>query len=602
MEMNGSGQSIFPPVRLAIDHRTDGSVVLANQLELPHEFGTIPGKLRYWASAAPDRIYLTEPVGDARRVITYFQAQAIVDRCAARLLALGLGDDRPLMTLAANSIDHALVMLAAMSVGIPVAVVSPIYASTAAAPYAKLSHIVQQITPGLIISDDVTAARAALTAIGSEIVPLSIDMQWLDMGWIASLPPVRPDAVERARAMLGPDTIAKLLFTSGSTGTPKAVINTQRMMASNMAALSRVWPFLADRPPVLVDWLPWNHTFGGNCCFNIALYFGGTLHIDQGKPVPALIGRTIEALREIGPSLYFNVPAGYEALLPLLEADHDLAARFLGGLDFLFNAAAAMPASIRARIEELAMATLGRVPAIVGGWGSTETAPFATVLYFHSSHATNLGVPLPGTEIKLVPNGGRDELRVRGPNVTPGYWRDPVASAAAFDDEGFYRIGDAGRLIDPMRPEQGILFDGRIAENFKLLSGTWVNVGALRLAIIAATRPLVSDAVVVGEGRDEIGLLLFCNDGECRQLLGVDAPQEIAANQTLVERIAGLLAGYNANQTGSSMRVSRFLLLSEPPNLQAGEITEKGYLNQRAVLDRRIGDIAALYDRGHIPS
>jgi feruloyl-CoA synthase len=328
------------------------------------------------------------------------------------------------------------------------------------------------------------------------------------------------------------------------------------MMVSNMQALERVWPFLSERPPVLVDWLPWNHTFGGNCCFNIALYFGGTLHVDQGKPVQALIGRTVDALRSVTPTAYFNVPGGYAALLPWLEEDASLAETFFSGLDMLFNAAAALPESTRSRLEAAARRTIGRVPPILGGWGSTETAPFSTVIYFPTSHAANLGVPLPGTEIKMVDSDGRKELRVRGPNVMPGYWRQPDASAAAFDTDGFYRIGDAAVFAENGKPESGFVFDGRIAENFKLSSGTWVNVSALRLAVIAATDPVVADVVVAGEGRPEIGILVFPNLEACRQL-AADPAGDVSttlSDPAVQEALYGGIARYNASQAACAFR------------------------------------------------
>lgn len=581
---------LFPPVEVALDRRADGEIVWTNLRPLGPYSGTIPDRLRLWARRTPERVFLTEPSRAKRRAVTYGEAQQIVDRLASRLVRLGLGTDAPLMTLAANGIDHALVLLAAMSVGIPVAVVSPAYAAQSARPWSKLAGIVRHVAPGLILRDEGSALSEALCAVAPGTPVLPVATQGLDI-----LQPAEEALVAAARQGVGPDTIAKLLFTSGSTGAPKAVINTHRMMISNMAGLAAVWPFLETSPPILVDWLPWNHTFGGNCCFNLALYFGGTLHIDDGKPVPALIARTVDALRELKPTLYFSVPSGYEALLPHLEADPVLASSFLGSVKFLFNAAAPMPASIRARLEELAMATLGRIPPIVGGWGSTETAPFSTVIYFSSKHASNLGVPLPGVEIKLVPHEGRTELRVRGPNVTPGYWRQPEATAAAFDDEGFYCIGDAGRFADADVPEQGILFDGRVAENFKLSSGTWVNVGALRLAVIAATRPLVSDAVITGEGRDELGLLLFCNEHGCRTELGETADQE-----RLIARLSEMLALYNLSNPASSLRIGRFAILDEAPSPEHGEITEKGYLNQRAILGRRSNAVEQLYDQGAV--
>jgi feruloyl-CoA synthase len=469
--------------------------------------------------------------------------------------------DRPLTILGGNGINHALLMLAAMSVGIPVAIVSPAYAAARAEPWVKFASVVRQIGPGLIVADDVAVTMHALAATErSDVLVQSL----VSLDWIDATPVVSAAKVDAAEASVGPDSIAKLLLTSGSTGAPKAVVNTQAMMVSNMQGLALVWPFLLDRPPVLLDWLPWNHTFGGNCCFNIVLFFRGT-----------------------------------KMLLPLLEADSECARAFLERLDFLFSAGAPLPGALRTRIEALTQRVLGRTVPIFGGWGSTETAPFSTVLYFPTTQASNLGAPLPGTAIKLMPEGGRLELRLRGPNVMPGYWRDDAATAAAFDEDGFCRIGDAGKLADPDDPNAGILFDGRISENFKLSSGTWVNVGALRMAAISACDTLISDAVVVGEGRDDVGLLVFVNELRCRQHLVErhdPAFDGVAGTHDVIRaRIGELLRQHNSNQIGSSTRIARFLVLAEPPSPNDGEITGKGYLDQRVLIERRGDAIARLF-------
>jgi feruloyl-CoA synthase len=551
--------------------RADGSIVLRNAIRADPARDTIPARLQYWARTSPNQIFLDQD----GRTVDYATAEALRRRYAERLATLPLSAERPLLVLAGNGIEHALLMLAAGSIGVPAAIVAATYA--AAAPWDKLGRVVAQLTPGLVVADDAEAATRAMSTAGfGDILVRPLH----DLAWLDGLEPASDATIDAAQAAVGSDTIGKLLFTSGSTGAPKAVIQTQRMMASNMQALGIVWPFLRDRPPVLVDWLPWNHVFGGNCCLHLALWYGGTFYIDGGRPTPAGLGRTIAALERTAPTLYLNVPLGYETLLPTLERNRDFAIRFFGGLDFLFSGGAPMPAAIRARIQRAAHAAIGRCPPIYSGWGSTETAPFATVLNFETEHAGNLGVPLPGTEIKLVPNGGRQELRVRGPNVTPGYWRQPEATAAAFDEEGFYRIGDAGRLADPADPAAGILFDGRVAEDFKLSSGTWVNVGALRLAIIAACEGLISDAVIAGEGRAEIGALLFAAAG---------APADIH------ERLRQLLAAHNRFCGGGSLRIGRFIVESEPPSAAHDEITEKGYINQRRVLARRIEAVAQLY-------
>jgi feruloyl-CoA synthase len=357
------------------------------------------------------------------------------------------------------------------------------------------------------------------------------------------------------------------------------------MMCSNMASLEPVWPFLLEEPPVLLDWLPWSHAFGGNCCFNLVLYHGGTFHIDDGKPLAGLVERTLRNLADVDPTVYFNVPAGYEALLPHLEHDAKTARRFFSSVKFLFSSGAAMPARTRERLESLARRVVGHAPAIIGAWGATETAPFATVVYFATDDAHNLGIPIPGTTIKLTPDGGRHELRVKGPNVTPGYWRRPEATAAVFDQEGFYRSGDAGRLADPERPAAGLSFDGRIAENFKLTSGTWVNVGNLRLSLLEVLKPLVFDLVITGHGRDHLGALLF---------------PAVDIDTGLIDELRRRLADHHRVQVGGSTRIERFAVLGRPPSREANEITEKGSINQRAVLERRAADVEALYAGGEL--
>jgi feruloyl-CoA synthase len=411
---------------------------------------------------------------------------------------------------------------------------------------------------------------------------------------------VRPTpAVDAAFARVGPETVAKILFTSGSTGQPKGVINTQGMMCANQESAAAAWTFLADHPPVIVDWLPWNHTFGGNHNFNMMLRNGGTLYIDAGKPVPALIGRTVANLREVSPTVYFNVPRGYAVLLDHLEKDEALQRSFFARLDLLFYAAAALPQSLWDRLERLGMKVRGHKVPFISSWGLTETAPAVTMVHFPIDRPGNIGVPGPGMAVKLAPVGDKLEIRVKGPNVTPGYYKAPDLTAKAFDEEGWLRTGDAVRFADPADPAAGLLFDGRVAENFKLSSGTWVNVGMLRPQVIAAGAPVIEDAVVTGHDRDEIGLLIFPSLAGLRGLcpeLGTDAKLELMVGKPAVRAaLVQGLARHNASVQGSSMRIARALLMTEPPSIDANEITDKGYLNQRAVLVKR----AALAERLH---
>jgi feruloyl-CoA synthase len=586
-------------VDLQITRREDGVMVLSNGLELNSPRTTLIERLSDWAERTPDAVFLAERAGSEWRRVSYAAAWAQVQHLARRLLPLRLSDERPLLILAPNSIDHALIALAGMMISAPAATISVAHAASAG-QLGKLRAAVERLTPGAVYLDGSEAMLAAVRGVAPEL-PILSPRSLEGATILADLPLADDVAVAKAAAAVGCDSIAKFLFTSGSTGSPKAVPNTHRMMCSSIDAVGQIWPFLHRRPPVVVDWLPWSHTFGGNFCFTIALNFGGAYYIDGGKPLPGQVETTVANLRDVTPTLYLSVPGGYEALLPFFEADEAFAARFFGNLDILFNAGSAMPSSIRARLEALVARMRPHPLPMVSSWGSTETAPSCTAVYFPSAHAQNIGLPLPGVELKLVPTGGRMELRVRGDNVMTGYWRQP--SEAVFDEEGFYLMGDAGRFVDPEHPEKGLLFDGRVAENFKLTSGTWVHVGPLRLAAIAAAQPLLSDVVITGHDRHEIGLLAFPNLEACRAHLsdatGDLTPDEIASHPQLIEALTAAFRTHNRSQSGSSTRFSRFLIQSEPPRMEFGEITEKGYLNQRAVLTRRAALVEALYATGH---
>jgi feruloyl-CoA synthase len=407
------------------------------------------------------------------------------------------------------------------------------------------------------------------------------------------------DAVTRAFAAITPDTIAKFLFTSGSTGAPKAVINTHGMLASNQAAKAQVWPFLERSELVVLDWLPWSHTFGANHNFNMVLRNGGTLYIDQGKPAPGLFAASLDNLRSVIPSVYFNVPRGFDMLIGALREDEALRKKFFENVRFVFYAAAALPQTAWDALEDLSIKTTGHAIPMVSAWGSTETSPLATDCHFLAGRPGNIGVPVPGTELKLVRSGEKLEVRVRGPNVTPGYWKAPALTAAAFDEEGFYRIGDAVKLADAERPERGLFFDGRISEDFKLSSGTWVTVGMLRVAAVAALAPLAQDIVIAGHDADDVRFLVFPNVATCRALSGLPetAPvAEVLAHPKVRAGISQGLAKLKAQNSGSAGHATRALLLADPPSIDGGEITDKGYINQRAVLDRRADALATLRD------
>jgi feruloyl-CoA synthase len=581
---------LFAPPALAIERRPDGSIVLRSPLAPAPAERCVCDWLAVWAGRAPERLFLAERTsGGQWRRLGYGEALSQVQAIATWLLRR-LGAARPpLAILADNGIDHALMALAAMQIGAPVAPISTAYALLSR-DFAKLRTIVASLEPGVIYVADRERYAPALAA----IAPLHRAAVVADVAALTR--DADAAAVAAANAAVGPDTVAKILFTSGSTGEPKGVINTQRMLCSNQAAKAQLWPFLERTPPVIVDWLPWSHTFGGNHNFNMMLRNGGSLYIDAGRAAPGLFAATLANLREISPTVYFNVPRGYDLLVAALKADGELRRRFFARLQVIFYAAAALPQHLWEELDALARAATGERVAMVSSWGATETAPMAADCHYQAARSGVIGLPPPGIALKLVPSGSSYEIRVRGPNVTPGYWRRPDLADAAFDAEGFYRTGDAVRFADPARPEAGLMFDGRIAEDFKLTTGTWVNVTALRTAAISALAAVAQDLVVAGHDRDFVAFLAFPNLAACRTLAGVaaEAPAaDVLHHPAVVEAVRAGLARLRAAGGGSSLFARRCLLLSEPPSIDAGEITDKAYINQRAVLQRR----AALVER-----
>ncbi len=550
--------------------------------------------LDHWARQAPDRVFIVEQTEDGERSITYREAREQALSLAEGMLAHELGPERPLAILAANSIDHALIMLAALYVGIPIAPIAPAYALQSK-DYLKLAHSYRLLTPGMIVVDDGGLYRNAIEhSLETEIpvIALHNSSAAANMSDIASLrgDGSRRHAVTAATARVGRATVAKYLFTSGSTGMPKAVINTHGMLCANSQMKRQIAPVLADEPPVMVDWAPWNHTAGGNSNFHIILHNGGTLYIDPGKPTPALFGPSLKLLRRVSPTIYFNVPSGYELLIPYLEDDRAFREHFFRQLKFLWYAAASMQPAAWFALERLAVQATGYKILTVTGLGMTETSPIALFGNRNASAPGVVGIPVPGVELKLVPHDNSFEACYRGPNITPGYWRDAAATEAAFDEEGFFRSGDLLSFDDPQRPKAGLRFDGRANEDFKLTSGTRVGAGKLRLEALEALRPLTSEVVVVGADRNDVRILIFPEWEQCATTAGLEraAPRsEIASNQKLRTNLEERLTRLAAAATGSSNRIVAALLVETPPSAAAGELTEKGTINSRALQRNR---------------
>ncbi len=591
---------------IALERRADGSMVMRSRVPLQACAPHIPSLLRHWAAQRPTHTWLAQrggPGNDWRR-IAYADAQVQVDALTQALLNLQLHAGpapRPLMILSGNSIEHALLTLAGMQAGVPVAPVSPAY-SLMSQDHAKLRYIFDLIQPGVVMVQDGVLFAKALAALDLRGVTL-VHVQRAPEGlastpfadWLAT--PVTAQ-VSTAIDAITPDSVGKLLFTSGSTGMPKAVINTHRMMCANVAMTQQGRARFPDDPlPVVLDWMPWNHTMGGNAMFNVLLADGGTLYIDEGRPVPGQFEHTLANLREVCPTYFANVPAGYAMLATALEADDSLAHAFFENLGLMAYGGATLSDDLYTRMQALAIRHTGQRIVFVTGWGSTETAPTATSTYWETERVGLIGLPYPGVELKLVPAGPKYELRLRGVIVTPGYYRQPQLTAAAFDEEGFYKIGDAATFVDDRDVLQGLVFAGRVVEDFKLSTGTFVHVGPLRVAAIAAASPLIQDALVAGQDKEYVALLAWPNLQACRQLLSQpDAtPQQICAAAAVHDVVRRGLLAHNAAHPGSSQQIRRCLLMCEPPSIDGNELTDKGYINQRAALQRRAALVQRLY-------
>ena len=561
--------------------------------------------LEHWAVQTPDAIAFAEPVaggnsGGGWDALSWAELRQQVGAVAQALLNLALPEGKPVVVLSDNALHHLVLLLAGMHVGQAVCTVSSGYCRLAGGDFSRIHSILQALDPALVYASDAATYAPALVAAG--VQPLQVYSQGADtvpgaLPYSELLAVQETPAVMAAFALITPDTHAKYLLTSGSTGHPKVVINTHRMLCANQQMLAQTLRFLDSEKPVLLDWLPWSHTFGGNHNTNIVLRAGGTMYIDDGRPLPGAIDKTIQHLRDehaVQPTIYFNVPRGFEMMLPALEADDALARRFFGRLRMAFYSGAGMPVTTWNRLVAVCAKVRQEPLWLTTSWGSTETAPAAAFVNWHLEGPGVIGLPLPGVELKFVPvngdSGSKLEIRVRGANVFPGYRHDPTATAAAFDDEGYYCIGDAGHLADAADALQGIVFNGRVAEDFKLTSGTWVNVGTLRLKVVAAMAPYVQDVVITGHDRSEIGVLVFLSE----------AGRALPPEQATAHVRRGLCA-LKAEHAGSSQTPVRALVLEGAPRMASGEITDKGYVNQRRVLQGRATEVEALYATGGGP-
>jgi len=583
---------IAPPRTLRIDF-DDGSFALRSPMALKPYARCIGEWLERWARETPEALAFAErdDSSEGWRKLDYRALREAVGAVAQALLDLELPAEKPIVILSDNAIDHAVLMLAAMHIGRTACSLSSAYSRMAKDP-SRLHGMLQALAPSLIYASDAKVYGGALAGCGVEAVTVfsrNADAHAGALPFAQLLQASETPAVMQAYEAILPDTHAKYLLTSGSTGKPKVVINTHRMLCANQQMMAQTWRFLNKETPVLVDWLPWSHTFGGNHNLHMVLAHGGALYIDEGRPAPGLIEKTVRNLREVKPTLLFNVPRGFDMLLPFLEADDALAREVFSRLRLAFYAAAALAPSTWQRLEAVAQRARPERPLwLTTSWGATETSPAITSAHWKLDGAGCIGAPLPGLELKFVPNGRKLEMRVKGVSVFPGYRHAPRETAEAFDEEGYYRIGDAGFLADPDDPAQGVIFNGRVAEDFKLSSGTWVSVGTLRVKLVSMLAPHVQDVVLTGHDRDEIGMLVFAS------------PQAASlAPQILAERIAEVLRTLRGEGAGSSQCPTRALVLTESPSLDAGEITDKGYINQRAVLTRRAAEVARLHAGAH---
>jgi feruloyl-CoA synthase len=590
----------FPPQELDVEKREDGTLILRSPIKLAEYEVNVGNKFKKTCEQVPENIWLAERDNEAWTKLSYKKALKNINSISQYIIDNGLNQKKPIMILSGNSINHGLLNVAGLFCGVPVAPISVAY-SLMSSDYAKLKHCFELVDPGLIFVEDGIMFEKALENLpldNIKVICTKNPVLKYNMELFKNLLCIDPNnEIEKTYNAVTPSYIAKYLFTSGSTGMPKGVINTQKMLCVNMQQGHQVRPQEFGES-IIVDWLPWNHTMGGNLSLNGIFWNGGTMYIDNGKPIPSLFLNTIKNLKEISPTSYGSVPAGLAMLLEALKSDKDLCKSFFKNLSFISYGGASLPPEIWYGIRDLAKNTTGNDIDLVSGWGATETAPLSTSTYFKLDKPGNIGLPVPGIEIKMIPVGNKMELRVKGPNVTPGYLKRDDLTKKAFDEEGFYIIGDAGRLVDANDPSRGIDFDGRVVENFKMLTGTWVDVGSLRLAVVNSCAPLLQDGLVTGHDKNYLGFLAWPNIEACKKFLGKELEiKEIINHPLLREEIKKNIILHNKNFPGSSTKIKKLILMDTPPSFDNNEITDKGYVNQSSALVARDNLVNKLYDK-----
>ena len=575
----------------------NGVIHFGNLEQLEDYPEKLTDRLKHWASVNPNRTFIAKKENGNWKELSYAETHQKVKNIAQYLLNLGFKEGETIVILSENSVEHALLSLAALYIGVPYTPISPPY-SLVSNDFGKLKHCLELMTPKVVFAQNSKVYEKAL-ALSKELFPDAEIMTADGDQFEEMLQTEATDQAELANRLVNRETVAKILFTSGSTGLPKGVINTHKMWCANLQQITQVFPFMKSESPVFVDWLPWNHTFGGNHNFGLTLYNGGRLYLDEGKPTAKGIETTVENLRKISPTAYFNVPKGFEMLIPYLEKEDDLRNTFFKNLQILFYAGASLAQPVWNKLEELAVKTIGVKIPIITGLGCTESGPSAMFANWGGSFSGLLGVPVAGMDVKLVPDGDKLEARYKAPNVTPGYWRNQEETDKVFDEQGYYKTGDAVKFLDETNPDKGLVFDGRIAEDFKLSTGTWVNVGVLKAKVLSSGSPIIQDVVLTGLDKEFVGAILFLNPDACKKLAGLSlivSNEEAFQNKAVIDFLNEWQNEFSRNATGSSTNIKKYVVALEPPSIDLGEITDKGSLNQRAVLKDRVELVDKLYE------